>query len=112
MTLLKPRLPNGHEAEPWSPRASDRRVCIRILKRLQGFSAMTETYHKAHPLDRAAMVAMRSTITAHLGPNGRAAFDELRGGESLRSNQHGVRRWPGCVTNIAWPLIFGRNCGV
>jgi len=41
---------------------------------------MTETYHKAHPLDRAAMVAMRGTITAHLGPNGRAAFDELRGG--------------------------------
>jgi hypothetical protein len=61
------------------PRASDRRVCIRILKRLQGFSAMTETYHKAHPLDRAAMVAMRGTITAHLGPNSRPAFDELRG---------------------------------
>jgi len=40
---------------------------------------MTETYHKAHPLDRAAMVAMRGTITAHLGPNSRPAFDELRG---------------------------------
>lgn len=42
---------------------------------------MTETYHKEHLLDRAAMVAMRAMIAlqpkADLGPGGRAAFDDL-----------------------------------
>jgi acetyl esterase/lipase len=44
---------------------------------------MTEIYHKEHLLDRAAMVAMRAMIVlqpkADLGPNGRAAFDDLMG---------------------------------
>jgi len=44
---------------------------------------MTETYHKEHLLDRAAMLAMRGIIAlqpaADLGPNGRAAFDALMG---------------------------------
>lgn len=44
---------------------------------------MTETYHKEHLLDRAAMVAMRAMIAlqpaADLGPDGRAAFDDLMG---------------------------------
>ena len=42
---------------------------------------VTEIYHKEHLLDRAAMVAMRAMIAlqpaADLGPDGRAAFDEL-----------------------------------
>lgn len=44
---------------------------------------MTETYHKEHLLDRAAMAAMRAMIAlqpaADLGPSGRAAFDDLMG---------------------------------
>lgn len=44
---------------------------------------MTETFHKEHLLDRAAMVAMRAMIAlqpaADLSPGGRAAFDELMG---------------------------------
>ncbi|SDA35858.1 alpha/beta hydrolase [Sphingomonas sp. NFR15] len=44
---------------------------------------MTEIYHKEHLLDRAAMVAMRAMIAlqpaADLGPNGRAAFDDMMG---------------------------------
>ena len=44
---------------------------------------VTEIYHKEHLLDRAAMVAMRAMIAilkaADLGPDGRAAFDDLMG---------------------------------
>jgi hypothetical protein len=53
---------------------------------------VTEICHKEHLLDRAAMVAMRAMIARQaaddLGPNGRAAFDDLMDRSCVDRRQH------------------------